>query len=188
MRTRRRLSEALLEMMLAEPFESITIQAIADRADLNRATFYKHYATKEELLIASLESRFDLLVQEIEAEMPNGNLFGSCKAEELVFQHVEKYADLYRVILGARGMGAVTNRIIQYIATVGKRDLIKTVPEGFEPKISVDILAMQYAGGLLSVLTWWVENEFPHPAEEMAKMLFEIGMFGCAPLLGIKEE
>ena len=173
-------------MMLAEPFESITIQAIADRADLNRATFYKHYATKEELLIASLESRFDLLVQEIEAEMPEGNLLGNCKAEEMVFSHVEKYADLYRVILGDRGMGAVTNRIIQYIATVGKRDLIKTIPEGFEPQIPLDILAMQYAGGLLSVLTWWVENDFPYSAAEMAQMLFQVGMFGCAPLIGVE--
>ena len=182
-RSRRRLSEALLELMHEEQFESITIQQIADRADLNRATFYLHYSTKEELLIASLETRFDQLVQDIEAEAPTENLLEDCMAEHLVFKHVHANADLYRVILGDRGMGTVTNRIIKYIAAVGLRDLKKAGIKKEFSKVPPEILAYQYAGGLFAVLTWWIENDFPHSPEEMAKIVHRVGLFGCVPML-----
>ena len=42
-----------------------------NEADISRATFYLHYGTKEELLFKSLETRFDQLVQKIEADVLN---------------------------------------------------------------------------------------------------------------------
>ena len=59
LRSRRQLSAALLELMHEKSFDDITIKDITDRADMNRATFYLHYGTKEELLYKSLEVRFD---------------------------------------------------------------------------------------------------------------------------------
>ncbi|MCB0141244.1 MAG: helix-turn-helix transcriptional regulator, partial [Caldilineaceae bacterium] len=49
-RSRKLLGEALLELVVEKPFGDITVQDIADRADMNRATFYLHFQSKEELL------------------------------------------------------------------------------------------------------------------------------------------
>ena len=65
-RTRNQLGQALRELIIEKSYEAITIQDIADRADVNRATFYLHYGTKEELLVTSLTEIFDeLVVQKI---------------------------------------------------------------------------------------------------------------------------
>ncbi len=50
-RTRRRLKEALLELLQERPYESITVQEIIDRADVGRSTFYSHFPSKEALLL-----------------------------------------------------------------------------------------------------------------------------------------
>jgi AcrR family transcriptional regulator len=63
-RTRRALQEALLNLAEEEDLESITIQEITDRADINRATFYQHYRDKDALISSAL----DMLFEEVTAE------------------------------------------------------------------------------------------------------------------------
>jgi len=50
-RTRRQLKEALLELLQKRSYETITVQAIIDRADVGRSTFYSHFPSKEALLL-----------------------------------------------------------------------------------------------------------------------------------------
>ena len=51
LRTRQSIRNALVELMLEKPYEKITIQAIIDRANVGRATFYNHYQDKDDLLL-----------------------------------------------------------------------------------------------------------------------------------------
>ena len=44
------LKNALLELMETKPMNKITVKEICERAQLNRATFYKHYSDCYELL------------------------------------------------------------------------------------------------------------------------------------------
>lgn len=48
-RTRKSLHKAFLELIQEKSFTSMTVQDIAERAEINRATFYAHYADKFEL-------------------------------------------------------------------------------------------------------------------------------------------
>ena len=49
-RTRRMLKQGLAELMREKEFNDISIKDITDRMDLNRGTFYLHYADTYELL------------------------------------------------------------------------------------------------------------------------------------------
>ncbi len=51
-RTRRLLKESLVDLMSEKAFNDITIKDITERADLNRGTFYLHYADTYSLLKA----------------------------------------------------------------------------------------------------------------------------------------
>ena len=65
-RTRKLLQDALFELILRNGYESIRVQDITDEANLGRATFYVHYKDKEDLLLASIEScRQELLEPEL---------------------------------------------------------------------------------------------------------------------------
>ncbi len=49
-RTRKLINQAFFDLMNEKGFQTITIQDIADRAEVNRATFYAHYEDKYDLL------------------------------------------------------------------------------------------------------------------------------------------
>lgn len=57
-RTRQALQHALMELMTEKSFPAITVQDIAERADVNRVTFYAHFQDKQALLEHALREVF----------------------------------------------------------------------------------------------------------------------------------
>ena len=58
-RTRHLLVNVLLELLCERDYQAITVQDIAARATLNRATFYVHFEGKPELLDYATRERFN---------------------------------------------------------------------------------------------------------------------------------
>ena len=61
-RTRASLREAIENLMQTHGFEKLSIQTIAERAGVSRATFYDHYPDKGALLDDLVSERFDELM------------------------------------------------------------------------------------------------------------------------------
>ena len=182
-RTRKLLSGALLNLLLTKDYDDITIQDITEEADLNRATFYLHYGTKEELLIAALESRFDDLVERIEENWKIDVAWSDYTDMVMVFEHAAENAALYKVLLGARGRTYVVNRIIDYIAASGRKacELSFDILPEFESQ--VDLINRHVAGSMYALLSWWIMNDMPFSAEYMAATCHQLCTNGVLPLL-----
>ncbi len=67
-RSKQMIKEALLSLMIEKPFEKISITDIVKRADINRGTFYAHYANTSEVL----KSISITAVDELAAVVKNG--------------------------------------------------------------------------------------------------------------------
>jgi AcrR family transcriptional regulator len=76
-RTRQLLKQALSDLLAEKPFQDITVQDIADRATVNRVTFYAHFEDKYDLISAWIRDGF---VKQLEAALP---LNSSLSAEHL---------------------------------------------------------------------------------------------------------
>ncbi|MNC11750.1 DNA-binding transcriptional repressor FabR [compost metagenome] len=61
-RTRRLLQDAFAALLQEKDFESITVRDIAERATVNRTTFYAHFVDKFEMLEAKLMESFMTIV------------------------------------------------------------------------------------------------------------------------------
>jgi AcrR family transcriptional regulator len=182
-RTRHMLSQALLSLIQEEAYEAITIQAITDRADLNRATFYLHYGSKEELLIASLEAMFDELVSTFDEATVDRPIWGSKTAELLTFQHVAEHAALYKVLLGERGMGYIVYRIINYIADFSYQQLTASLAPGTKLPVPAAIINHHIAGSTFALLSWWLEQDMPYSPAYMADVVHTLCVHGTLPLI-----
>ncbi|MGO4276407.1 TetR/AcrR family transcriptional regulator, partial [Paenibacillus sp. TAF58] len=55
------MKKAVIELMTEKNFDDITIQDIADRANVNRGTIYLHYQDKFDLLDKLIESHINEL-------------------------------------------------------------------------------------------------------------------------------
>ncbi|HLF26354.1 MAG TPA: TetR/AcrR family transcriptional regulator [Anaerolineae bacterium] len=71
-RTRQLLQQALLELMTEKSFQAITVQDIAERATVNRVTFYAHFADKHALLEYAIREMFK---QQLYSQLPEGSRF-----------------------------------------------------------------------------------------------------------------
>ena len=76
-RTRELLVKALMELMLEKSFQAITVQDIAERATINRVTFYAHFEDKFALLEYMMRVAFQERVRSrlpAESELTSDNL------------------------------------------------------------------------------------------------------------------
>lgn len=169
-RSRRQLSRALLDLIAQKGYEAITIQEITDRADLNRATFYLHFASKEELLTAALRDQFDELVTAMDAIAPSDPPWSNLAYDRLLFEHIAEHAAVYGALLGAHGLGLVIHQVITYMAQVIEHDLHTQMPGGATLSAPTPVVSHFYAGGLFALIKWWLEQGMPLSPEEMAAL------------------
>src|SRR5512142_2760258 len=59
-RTRNLIAEALIELTIQKGFAAVTVQDIVRRAGINRATFYRHFQDKFDLLDQYAEAVYQL--------------------------------------------------------------------------------------------------------------------------------
>ncbi|MBN1430798.1 MAG: TetR/AcrR family transcriptional regulator [Anaerolineae bacterium] len=186
-RTRRALSKALIELILEKGYDAVRIQDIAERANLRAATLYLHYRNKEDLLLNTLETMFDDLVETLQSLQQDD--VGETVHQEfkLVFRHVQDNKDLYRVIMGGQGSTAVRTRIRDYIAAQSAHRIRKRLEqlgasESSFP-LSVDFVSTYVGGSLLALITQWLEDDGGHSAAMMGKISERLILRGIQSLL-----
>ena len=173
-RTRKLITEALLNLLMEKKFNDITIQEITDTANVGRATFYLHYASKEECLVQLLTQGFDSLVAEIESDLnrPEKDMISNV---EKIFIHTAHHRKLYLALLGDAQSANVLTDIQHYIKTKMLQTILAS--PNFDPLLQ-QALATYLTGALLSLLIWWLAEEPALSAREAAQLFVGISQNG----------
>jgi AcrR family transcriptional regulator len=90
-RTRVLLQVALVDLMAEKSFDAISVQDIAERATLNRTTFYDHFADKYELFGRYSREWFRKALQE---RLPANAAFSRANLELLILASMEALAGM----------------------------------------------------------------------------------------------
>jgi AcrR family transcriptional regulator len=123
---RERLEAAALDLFVENGYEQTTVAQIADRAGLNRATFFRHFADKREVLFGGEDVLAGLFADAIRAAPPGAALTGCLQAalaavEVVMTPHRRATAARRRLVVAAnselqeRGLLKIA-RITQSIA------------------------------------------------------------------------
>jgi len=177
-RTRRLLRDALLELIVEKGYDAVTVQDITDKADLARATFYLHFKDKEELLFTSMSEIYANLLENLEPV--EGDAYaeaGVSMANPADFEHVAQYAPFYKVMLGEHGSMAFIVQMRAFLAEVMQQRILIPL-YGDNPPFPLDFMAHYLAGAQIGMIAWWLENDMPHSAEEMAQMGHDFAISG----------
>jgi Transcriptional regulator len=156
---------AFIELLAEKGFEKITINDIAERANINRGTVYLHYVDKFDLLDKCIETYVDLLLHHC-ADSTDTNLNAS--AFQSVFEYIEKNFTIYKLLLSNEGFGIFSRRLYAIIAqTVTEVVCIKPENNAFSNDVTTHFLS----SGFLGVLEWWINNSMPCSAQEVTEQL-----------------
>ena len=102
---RERLETAALDLFAENGYEETTVAQIADRAGLNRATFFRHFADKREVLFGGEDVLARLFADAIVAAAPAATLIeclrAALAAAEVVMTPQRRAAAVRRVLVVA---------------------------------------------------------------------------------------
>jgi AcrR family transcriptional regulator len=162
-RTRQLLRESLLALVKEKGFETLSVQEIADRANVGRTTFYAHFSDKEELLLYGFgELRALLRQRQREARARQGGrserLFGFSRE---LFEHVNDHRDVFQAMVGKRSGAAVQHHIQSLVIELVREEVKFVLPPSRARATQREPLVRFIAGALFGLLGWWLDEK-PH--------------------------
>ena len=163
-KTRKALRESLAELLTTKELHRITVQEIADGADVNRVTFYKHYLDIYDLY-EKLES--DLLTD-------MGLLFlkqneGSGCMEQLI-DYIDENRTVFSMVFSPYVTGALRGKLERmvdgmYLIMFREKYDIPQNDKEFE------YLCRYHSAGCMAILGKWVLEGYSHSKESVVKAI-----------------
>ncbi|MBI1293961.1 TetR family transcriptional regulator [bacterium] len=181
-RTLQRIRHAFLELLEVKSFDQITVSAVSERAQINRATFYRHYTDIYDLA-QQITEQFDAIqqVQKRDTE----DLVGAVRA---IFEHVADYASFYRAMIRPDAIPGFRARMEE---TVAEQFTMLLPTLGFKAQNAAmpPALVIRYlAAAQVAFVQWWLEEGMPFSAEEAATYLIQLHTAGSWQVLGLEIE
>ncbi|HLZ64090.1 MAG TPA: helix-turn-helix domain-containing protein, partial [Ktedonosporobacter sp.] len=153
-RTRKLLTQALIEGTVEKGFAALTVRDITRLAMVNRSTFYRHYLDKYDLL----EQHINEIYEELEEE---GGIIGEGRNAGLIklFKQIRQIPDFYRVMLSAQADAFLSQRFRQQTQQRVFAYFHQTFPEAAsDPDTApLDLTFTTVASAGCSALAWWLE-------------------------------
>ena len=171
-RTKRLLTEALMELIRERSYDDVTVQDVLDRADVGRSTFYAHFRNKDHLLLG------DFGRGTTANPAPLGDFH--------LFQHLEENYGLYRSLAGTDGLPPVMARLEEMVRGAVRRACRERLVAGTlgadgEDAVDLEVLEAFLTGAMIRVIEEWLADGMPHPPERMRAMLERLVVRALAP-------
>jgi AcrR family transcriptional regulator len=174
-RTKIALGRALVEAMLAEEFDAITVRSLLDRAGVGRTTFYAHFRDKDDLLLSDAERFLEALESHFER---------ACGARVApvaeLFHHVREFREFDRALGRSGRRGQVHALFVGHLARMIEKRIRALAPDAND----ITVISRMFSGALMELLQWWLERDSAHTPASIDQRFHELvwaGLRGTKP-------
>lgn len=157
------LHEAVIDLIQDQPLERLTIDNIVERAGVSRATFYRHYSTKEQLVEEIGTDQIDRL---LDIALPRFSRTDTLAGSLAVAEYVNENRRLWSVLLTGGAEGVMRRRFAHLAQTRGA-----LLDDGNVANLPLDLCAAWGMAGTVEILAWWLRQELPIPIDQVAHYL-----------------
>jgi AcrR family transcriptional regulator len=171
--TRMVLRESLLELLKDKPLTEITLSELCRKADINRNTFYAHYASVRELFSAIEEELFKEVEESVERSL---RFESTLSLVTEICQSIQRNVALCRVLFSRHGDSAFLQRIM-YLARDKSIALWKRAATK-KDAVQMDWLYTYFANGCVAVIQGWVQSGAAESPEEIAHFIDAVSRRG----------
>ena len=193
-RTHKFLQEAMVELITEKGFDAITVGDIAERAMINRATFYRHYQDKYDLVAKIFEETANQLVENMKPFHKDTSQSDKQNPPEVwvqLFEHVAEHARLYRAMLGKNGSSWFAARMREHtIKLMLEKEIQQEQHMGprhqIEPAMPQELPGMQLSHVLIGTITWWLESEKSYTPRQIATWFYRFAFYGYLSARGYR--
>ncbi|MGE7837392.1 TetR/AcrR family transcriptional regulator [Viridibacillus arvi] len=156
------LCNAMLELLQEKPYNKITITEICDKAGLVRKTFYRHFTSKESVLVTVIDLMFEEFYEYIQDQEMGAN-----EMPLAYFTFWEKHKKFLHILIQNQLYALLNDQYVHYLEEMahivgGKRAYLS--------ELEKDYMRTMLAAGLWSLLKKWILRDCSETPEEMARM------------------
>lgn len=193
-RTRKLLQDAFIELADERGFDAITVGDIVKRANVNRATFYRHYEDKYVLL----EQIFHETINQFASDLgPPGQVAKSINPQNpperwvRFFEHFAAHERLYHTLLGRKGSSWFVARTRDhFVKLLNERESMRAqLPafqgKTFQSKMPSNVAMTLAANLLISTVAWWLESGRQYSSRQIASWFLDLAVNGYVRVLGL---
>ncbi len=183
-RTREALQQAMVDLAAETPLDAITVRAIAARAGVGYATFFRHYADKEALLADVADTLTVSFLAQVRPLLLQKDRRGAARS---LCAFVEDHLPIHQALIaGGAGETVRAGMLRQTLETLGRTRA--SAPGGPLD----EVLLFHLTSSILNLLAWWLRNRDRVDAETMAEIieravLTPVGALGRQPPCGLGE-
>ena len=170
-KTQRAICSCFAELLSHKELHRITVQEIADKAEISRTTFYRYYVDVYELY----ESLSKSILNELEIVLTESR---QCSEEELyqkLIEYISENRVTFKMIFSPNTTAKLKEKVIKMIEGIFRHKLSKiyNVPINSPELI---YFSGYRANGFVSVIQKWVRTDFKESCEYMIKIISDIDM------------
>ena len=180
-RTKRLLKEAFIELLSEKPLDKLTVNMLAERAEINRATFYLHYKDMKDFI----EQFIDELYIDLDAifnesyDVPFTKEVEQDFLEKLLL-YIEKHQEVFKSLLVSKNVPYFTQMFMEMIQKmIARRNQDQLSPNSFFDEYGVehDFVSWYVSSALIGTISLWLGNDLKYSARYMAMQIMRLNPF-----------
>lgn len=162
------IKNCFMELLKCRPINKITVKDVCEAAELNRATFYKHYNDCFDLL-KQIE---DELISELQQLVQESHQKSSADIFNKIFSKIKEDGDLYIILSSENGDSAFPNRILNLCYEQANPSIESQFPN--ISKTKREWLYYFSASGCSGVLSHWFSTGMKEDTAELSEFISEL--------------
>ena len=156
---------ALMLTMQKKNFEEISITEITGKAGVSRMAFYRHYSSKEDIIIKHLNELFESYIQEVLA----CEIMDVYQFAYRYFIYFRRHQDLIMNLIKSNLASLLLERFEMYLHSIFSNILYN------DSSLEINPYEIHYiAGGLYNVLIEWVKGGLSESNQKMAESISKL--------------
>lgn len=166
--TRMVIKNSFLEILKERPVNRVTVKDVCDMAEINRATFYKHYADCYDLL-DKIEDEMILELQQLVQDVQNKDI---AVVFNKMFKKIKEDGTIYLTIASNHGDTTFPNRILNMFY-----EQAYPLFNGQSANSAKEKKEWAYyflANGCAGVLSHWINNGMKEDTEELSEYISQL--------------
>lgn len=170
-RTRQTLLRAFVDLTLAKGYDNVTVEAVTERANVGRSTFYVHFRGKEDILKKSMTFPNQGLARVLDE--------GTTAAEVLpLMLHFYEQRRINRVFFDAPIRSIWVRSLAEFVAP----KLVRW--KGGGPLLPLGLIALQLAELEIGLVAQWLLGRHPAKPQAVSEALLACACASAAALMG----
>ncbi|MFS0907510.1 TetR/AcrR family transcriptional regulator [Priestia aryabhattai] len=161
------IKKAVIELMSKKKFDDITIQDIADRANVNRGTIYLHYLDKFDLLDKIIDEHINKLRVMCESATEMDLDFVESNVEW--FEYFESNYSFFSTLLASSQASYFRSQFLDLLIEEIKNDIdtTKLINGELDEEVILQFIVTSFVG----IVEWWITKGMPYPPRVIAVQL-----------------